>query len=292
MTDNESRAVINGQKKNKLIGLFTTKEFLVRLLSALAMAFVTISLTFYSFNSFLLLAAFMMGFMCWEWASLTNNDEPLQIVILIATITITMLAAIYKEWPLFLASLLAGGLLSCWSTHYWWRAKWALIGLAYLFLPLLSLIYLRADPEFGFYAVLFVLIIVWSTDTIAYFTGRYFGGKKLAEQISPNKTWAGFYGGLFAGFIVGAMFALSIDQEPVILSLIGLLLSALSQAGDLAESGIKRHFGVKDTSNLIPGHGGVLDRLDGVIFAAVGAAIIAALHNFDKPGQALLIWSS
>lgn len=292
MSEEETQNQTLRRRESKLIALFTSPDVIKRTISAIALGAVTLALAYHSFEAFLILAGIALLIMCWEWAKLTNNDTPLQILIPLATIIIALTAALIQEWPLLIASLIAGGLLATWSTHYWWRSKWALIGLAYLFLPLLSLIYLRSDAKLGFFAVLFVLLIVWATDTAAYFSGRYFGGKKLAPAISPKKTWAGFYGGLFAGFITGVIFAVSINQEPIILSLIGLFLAILSQLGDLAESAVKRHFGVKDSGALIPGHGGVLDRLDGVIFASIGAALIAACHNFSQPGQALLIWSS
>ncbi len=267
-----------------------TKELLARTLSAITLAIVALYLTWHSFTAFVVLAAIIMLIMVWEWGRLTNNDTVLQLAIPAITITVASTAFLTSEWPLLFASLIAGGFLSLWSTHYWWRSKWALLGLCYVALPVMALLYLRRDPALGFEAVLFLFLIVWAADTAAYFSGRHFGGKKLAPAISPNKTWSGTIGGLFAGLITGALFAISVNSEPVTLALIGLFLAALSQAGDLAESAIKRHFGVKDTSQLIPGHGGILDRLDGIITAAIGAGIIAALHNHAAPGEALLIW--
>lgn len=275
-----------GAPKRRLLN----KELLARTVSAIILAVAALYLTAHSFSSFLGLAAVIMLIMVWEWGRLTNNDTPLQLAIPAITITVATTAFLTNEWPLLLASLIAGAFLAAWATHYWWRSKWALLGLAYVALPVMALLYLRRDEALGFEAVLFVFLIVWAADTAAYFSGRHFGGKKLAPAISPNKTWSGAIGGLFAGLITGALFAISVSSEPITLALIGLFLAALSQAGDLAESAIKRHFGVKDTSNLIPGHGGILDRLDGIITASVGAAIIAALHNHASPAEALLIW--
>lgn len=266
------------------------QELLIRTISAIILGAAVIYLTLHSYEVFIGLCALFLVLMCWEWGRLTNNDTILQLTIQVSTIIIAITAFLVKEWLLLFSTICAGGFLAAWSTHYWWRSKWALSGLLYVGLPILSLIYLRSDPTQGFYAIMFLFFIVWGTDTSAYFAGRHFGGKKLAPAISPGKTWSGFFGGLLGGFIIGALFAFSINQSPVVPALIGLILSAIAQAGDLFESAIKRHFGVKDSSNLIPGHGGILDRFDGVIFAAVGAAIIASLHNASAPGEGLLFW--
>lgn len=267
-----------------------SREVLVRSLSAVLLLAIALFLTHHSFMAFMALAAIAALLMIWEWGKLTNNDSPLQLAIPTLTLLTITSAFLTGEWPLLAAALIAGAFLSAWSTHYWWRSKWALLGLFYVGAPTLSLLYLRRDATVGFEAVLYVFLIVWATDTAAYFAGRYFGGKKMAPAISPGKTWSGACGGLFAGLITGALFAISLGSEPVMLALIGALLSAVSQGGDLAESAIKRHFGVKDSSHLIPGHGGILDRLDGIVAAATLAAIIGGLHNFSAPGHGLLIW--
>ncbi len=266
------------------------RELLIRSISAVVLATIVLYLSWHSFTAFIGLCGILLLLMCWEWGRLTNNDSILQLSIQVLAISIAIASYFYNEWPLLITIIIAGALLASWSTHYWWRSKWSLLGLFYVGLPIFSLIYLRSDPNLGFDAIIYLFLIVWGTDTAAYFAGRHFGGKKLAPTISPGKTWSGFFGGLFGGFIIGAIFAFSIDQSPVIPALIGLVLSVIAQIGDLFESGIKRHFGVKDSSHLIPGHGGILDRLDGVIFAAIGAAIIAVLHNPSAPGEGLLIW--
>lgn len=152
----------------------------------------------------------------------------------------------------------------------WTRGPlWMLLGLVYVILPCAALIWLRQTPEIGRHVVFWLFCAVWATDTGAYFAGRTIGGPKLIPSISPNKTWAGLLGGMVSAGIAGGLVA-SIDPAMPALSLAALaaLVAVVAQAGDFAESAVKRYFGAKDASQLIPGHGGVLDRLDGLLFAA------------------------
>jgi phosphatidate cytidylyltransferase len=151
-------------------------------------------------------------------------------------------------------------------------------GVAYVGLPCIALTWLRADPAAGQTNILLLILVVWATDIGAYLAGRRLGGAKLAPRISPGKTWSGAAGGLFAAIFVGFCVAPRA-------ALVAAGLSIVAQAGDLLESGIKRHFGVKDSGWLIPGHGGLLDRLDGVLAASLLAAALA----FGK-GRGILIW--
>ncbi|HZV20948.1 MAG TPA: phosphatidate cytidylyltransferase, partial [Hyphomicrobiales bacterium] len=157
--------------------------------------------------------------------------------------------------------------------------------------PAIALIAIRQDPDYGFQAILFLFIVVWTADTAAFFTGRLLQGPKLAPSISPNKTWSGLIGGTLAAGAAGVAFGAWLGHTSLpILGGISVMLALIAQVGDLGESFIKRFFGVKNTSGLIPGHGGVLDRLDGLVFAAMGAGLVAIVTNPLKPGGALLIW--
>jgi phosphatidate cytidylyltransferase len=139
--------------------------------------------------------------------------------------------------------------------------------------------------------IFFLFMIVWSADTAAYFTGRAIGGPKLAPSISPGKTWAGFAGGLIAPTLLAFGFALWLgDTSAIVLGAIGAVLAVASQLGDLAESAIKRNFHVKDSGNILPGHGGLFDRVDGLIGAALAAGAVSATRSLLEPGKALLIW--
>ncbi|MEX0839493.1 MAG: phosphatidate cytidylyltransferase, partial [Parvibaculum sp.] len=128
-------------------------------------------------------------------------------------------------------------------------------------------------------------------DIGAYFAGRFIGGPKLAPRISPKKTWAGLIGGMMGAAMVGMGTSLWIGLgSPVLLALIGVGMTVIEQAGDFFESALKRRAGVKDSGTLIPGHGGILDRVDGLVAVAIGAALLALLHNAAHPGAGVLIW--
>jgi len=149
----------------------------------------------------------------------------------------------------------------------------------------------RLDPEMGFVALVFVLLIVWVTDIGGYVAGHGIGGPKLWPRISPKKTWAGAVGGFLASLVVaGGFVALGLGKSGPLL-LLGAILSLASQLGDLFESAVKRRFGVKDSSHIIPGHGGLMDRLDGFVAAVVLAAFFGLLRGgVDGVGRGLMVW--
>ena len=163
---------------------------------------------------------------------------------------------------------------------------WPAMGLFYIGLTGFSLIMLRDDAIAGWGNTIFVVLIVWASDTGAYIAGRALGGPKLAPAISPGKTWSGAVGGLAAAMLIGMATAEILAPGGASrAAAIAAMLGILSQAGDLLESAIKRRFGVKDSSGLIPGHGGVFDRLDGVMAAAPLATALALLA-----GRGLPLW--
>jgi phosphatidate cytidylyltransferase len=169
---------------------------------------------------------------------------------------------------------------------------WGTGGVVYAGIAFLGPAVLRQDAKMGLTAVLFLAATVWSTDILAYCVGRAIGGPLLWPRVSPNKTWAGVAGGLLGGVAAGTLvaYASGIGRLTVV-GVIALLLSAFSQAGDLFESAVKRRFGAKDTSTLIPGHGGLMDRLDGFLVAALVALIIGILRQGSAaPAQGLLVW--
>ena len=163
---------------------------------------------------------------------------------------------------------------------------WLPLGLPYVGLCAIALIWLRADPAAGRANLLFLLLLVWASDIGAYLAGRLLGGPRLAPSISPGKTWSGAAGGLVAAVAAGlaCAFVVQPPDSPLRVVCLAAGLGIIAQAGDLAESRIKRHFGVKDSGHLIPGHGGLLDRLDAVLAVAPVAAVLAL---FAGPGVAL-----
>ena len=171
------------------------------------------------------------------------------------------------------------------------RRGWTALGGCYAFSALTASVLLRLDQVWGFTALMFVLLIVWVTDIGGYFVGRGIGGPKLWPRVSPKKTWAGAIGGFVLSLVIAGGFAALGYGHAVPLLLLAAVLSVASQLGDLFESAVKRRFGVKDSSQIIPGHGGLLDRLDGFVAAVVLAAIFGLLRGgADGVGRGLMVW--
>jgi phosphatidate cytidylyltransferase len=171
------------------------------------------------------------------------------------------------------------------------RRGWCAGGFLYASAAQTASVLVRYDRVEGLAALILVLLVVWVTDIGGYFAGRNIGGPKLWPRVSPNKTWAGAVGGFAASLMVAAGFAAFGVGRPLPMLVLGAVLSVASQFGDLFESAVKRRFGVKDSSQLIPGHGGLLDRLDGFVAAIVLAAIFGLLRGgLDGVGRALMVW--
>ncbi|MGZ9101359.1 MAG: phosphatidate cytidylyltransferase [Rhodoplanes sp.] len=169
---------------------------------------------------------------------------------------------------------------------------WCAAGVLYAGVVLAGPVLLRGDPQFGAIALLYLFAVVWATDIVAFFGGRLIGGPKLAPGISPKKTWSGAVAGALGAVVAGGAVAAAASLTNLLAAIgLALLLSAVAQAGDLGESAVKRHFGVKDSSRIIPGHGGLMDRLDGFL-AAAGAAVLlgVARGGLGGAGGGLLAW--
>ena len=161
---------------------------------------------------------------------------------------------------------------------------WLGLGFSYCLAPLLALEWLRDQPgnETGLAVVLWCFLLVWGTDIGGYFVGKNVGGPKLAPTLSPNKTWSGLIGGMVLAAGLAMLVWLMFDHlwTPWMVALSAFVMGFVAQMGDLFESGIKRHFGVKDSGSIIPGHGGILDRIDGLVFVAVITALLMSLTGF------------
>jgi phosphatidate cytidylyltransferase len=166
---------------------------------------------------------------------------------------------------------------------------WFPAGVPYALLPVLGLTALRGDTAGGLSTIVFLFAVVWATDIFAYFGGRTFGGPKLAPAISPGKTWSGAISGALAGVVAGVLAAAwaGTGNWPF-LAIMALVLSVASQMGDLFESHVKRRFGFKDSSAILPGHGGIMDRVDGLIGAAVALYVICVISGHAAQPSALL----
>jgi phosphatidate cytidylyltransferase len=171
------------------------------------------------------------------------------------------------------------------------RRIWNATGFFYAAAAEIASILVRLDQVWGFVALILILLVVWVTDIGGYFAGRGIGGPKLWPRVSPKKTWAGAVGGFAASLVIAGGFAGFGLGKTGPLLLLGAVLSIASQLGDLLESAVKRHFGVKDSSQIIPGHGGLMDRLDGFVAAVVLAAIFGFLRaGADGVGRGLMVW--
>ncbi|MHA1553144.1 MAG: phosphatidate cytidylyltransferase [Alphaproteobacteria bacterium] len=261
-------------------------ELLSRVVSALALAAIALVGALMGGWPATIVAAAFAIIVFKEWLGITDAGNRAGLVLVVPLILALgawtlgyALAAILLILGAVVAAALAGG----------W--PWRPLGVAYAGAFGLSLLVLRHAPADGLLALLFVFAVVWVTDTAAYFGGRAIGGRKLWPAVSPNKTWSGAFSGLLGGTLAGlAVLAVGGLAPGAVAAVVAALLSVCAQSGDLFESSVKRRFGVKDSSTLIPGHGGMMDRVDGLVFAVVPAAALGMAHNGLSPASGLLQW--
>ena len=233
----------------------------------------------------ILLVALVGGALAWEWARLCNRGHLsfagalLIVLVLLAVALATFMRDVNGIWALVSSAALVAALA---RLEHDARPYWLGFGALYVGLPCLAILWLRWQPHGGLATLLWLFALVWATDTGAYVAGRLIGGPKLAPTISPNKTWAGLVGGVAAAAAVGfAAFSLLPEGNSLWLVPVSGALALVEQGGDLFESAAKRQAGVKDSSNLIPGHGGALDRLDGLLAVCVAVAALCVI--FGRP---------
>ena len=228
----------------------------------------------------------------WEWTSLAAGSDKRSVLMIGGASLALALALVVAEHLLAAVIVLAISTLGAAALAPAERRTWVAGGIPYAGALGVAPIVLRSDSEQGFWAVILLFAVVWTTDIAAYFVGRAVGGPKLMPHVSPKKTWSGAVGGTVAAVVV----ALAVAEAAALpglfaIAILAVVLSVLAQAGDLFESFLKRRFGTKDSSHLIPGHGGLMDRLDGFIAASVAAALIGlARGGFEAPARGLLVW--
>ena len=244
----------------------------LRIVSGVVLAFIVLALTWMGGVPFRLLAAAIGALVFYEWTTVSNldRDRPLWLGAWgFVAIILAALGGGLSGYPMLILAV-APALLLLAIGQVRELGTLAAIGVGYAALPAVALAFLRGGDISGLLAILYLFAVVWGTDIFAYFVGRTVGGPKLAPSISPGKTWSGAIGGALAALVAGwAVAYFAGHPSPLLMGLLALPLSAVSQAGDLFESGFKRRFGTKDSSQLIPGHGGVMDRVDGLVAAAV-----------------------
>ena len=228
----------------------------------------------------------------WEWQRMIGGPA-LATRVWVGSIGLALAASLDREYffDAFVVLCLAGGALAYLGGPG--RRIWAATGMLYAGLLVMATLGLRFSFPFGSRSIIWLFATVWATDTCAYFGGRFFGGPKLSPRISPSKTWSGTCVGLAAGSAIGTFAAVRDLPEPTVILpifIVTLAASFFSQAGDALESAIKRHFGVKDSSRIIPGHGGMMDRLDGFIAAAVFAFCLGLLRDLPSVAGGLFYW--
>jgi phosphatidate cytidylyltransferase len=274
------------------LGARLGSDFAVRLLSGLAMAAAVALLTLSGptpFAVLVLVACLLVG---WEWGRLVHRpDAGILVAVQLGTAAAACVLAASGFVGLGFLALPIGAILAT-LLSLGRNSFLAALGVFYAGFPGVAMIWLRSDPSLGLTAVIFLILIVVTTDTAAFLCGRLLRGPLLWPRVSPNKTWSGFLGAVAASSIVGALFWLAVPGASVLrLAVAGALLAVVAQAGDFAESALKRRFGAKDAGTILPGHGGMMDRLDGLITAASAAGLAAVVIDVHSPARALLLGS-
>lgn len=253
-----------------------------RILSAIVIGSAALGFTVLGGMAFRLFAAAMALLVFHEWLSMRPALPAahrfvawgLLALVLVLIVAGAAVVSVSAAIAIVIALVLVHGVL---AGAGWWVGA----GLAYALVPTLALAFLRGSDVAGLAAILFLFAVVWATDIGAFFVGRALGGPKLAPAISPGKTWSGAVGGTVVAVLAGVLVhQLAGAASPVIgIGVLALVLSAVSQLGDLFESAVKRRHGVKDSGTIIPGHGGVMDRVDGLVAAAVVLYAAGALYT-------------
>ena len=262
-----------------------------RVAAAVAMGSVAVAATWiggFLFAAFWWLASIVV---LWEWQRLVGGERLIvaRVVAGAVALALAALSALHDSIAGVVAALILGAAAVGWIAGGR-EGIWAAAGVLYAGALVASVGLLRVSPSFGMASILWLFAVVWGADIAAYFAGRLIGGPRLWPRVSPGKTWAGAIVGAFAGAVLGLMLAAWTNRLAALFWL-GLATAIVSELGDLFESALKRRFGVKDSSGLIPGHGGLMDRLDAFTSASFFAAVVAILHpKGDYIASGLFQW--
>jgi phosphatidate cytidylyltransferase len=262
-----------------------------RMLSAAILAPVAVVTTYFGGWPFAIFWSIAAVVTVWEWMTLVAAASTAATAIAGITVVACVLSMLSGR-PLLVLGVAAAGTIGATLAVPPDRRRWVASGVIYAALMALGPLVIRGQSSLGMAAIFLLFAVVWTTDVLGYFAGRAFGGPKLAPSVSPAKTWSGAIAGVIgAALVVGlGAFLLSGGGVPALV-IVAIALSIAGQLGDLLESALKRRFGAKDASRLIPGHGGVMDRLDGFWAATLCAVLIGlARGGFDGAAQGLLVW--
>jgi len=267
----------------------------VRLLSAVGLVLLCLAPFYFGGWLWAALAGLFGGRMLFEWVRMSDPSPSLPAYItpivglVISIIYVVQHNVIYAVVALLLTALTVSQIQMVRSGDKKnSRIIWAIIGVLYIIVPTILMVGMRGNEvgfdTTGFQRLLFIMACVIGADVGAYFGGSSLGGPKLAPKLSPNKTWSGFFSGQVLAMILGAIFGQLVGIGWISGAILALPIAILSVLGDLFESGVKRNLNVKDTGGLMPGHGGLLDRLDSLMAAIVGFAIMLAIFPAIWPG--------
>jgi phosphatidate cytidylyltransferase len=263
----------------------------VRILSAIVLAAVVLGVVWLGGIFCRVLSAAVAGIIFYEWATMrrpaASAEHRWLAAACVAVVAVCLVAGLAAKW--LFGGIVAAVALTALHGRLRGQGAWYASGVAYATVSAVTLALLRGDDRSGLLAMLFLFAVVWATDVLAYFVGRAVGGPKLAPSISPGKTWSGAVGGAVGGVVAGTLFALLAGWGGVWAGAVSLVLAVVSQFGDLLESSLKRRQGVKDSSQLIPGHGGLMDRVDGLVAAGWALYVIGMIFGSgNNPASGLV----
>jgi phosphatidate cytidylyltransferase len=260
------------------LALAESGRFRLRLLSALVLAPPVLAAAWLGGNFLAVVVILAAAGMGWEWGRLTGCHNAIATALVLAT-SVPSLAMAFSAGRTAVVLAFAGAAAIWAASHAMPSATrgWAALGTVWIALPCVACLWLAGEAGVGRAAILWLFATVWASDSGAYAAGRALGGPRLAPRLSPNKTWAGVAGGLIAAGLVGWAAAGLTGAPALVVAPAGIAIGLAAQVGDLVESLAKRRFGVKDSGSLIPGHGGLLDRLDGMMTAAALQGLLTVI---------------